>query len=184
MSRELIHWEDAVRVRRDGEPPTISRVLLLGEDNPLSVAPEHALYPLPENCSGERLCNLILRMRVQDYMGTWRTNLCVNGRWDKREAGIRVLTLLRDDSPWRTVVMLGRKVASIMEPITGRVPPFGVAWIGDRRSGEDRMRVVALPHPSGRCREWNDPQNFGIARAALLAAESEMPLGEPREHER
>ena len=68
----------------------------------------------------------------------------------------------------RVVVLLGRAVARA----------FGV---GDERS--DLLRwthvrprgpaILVVPHPSGRCRWWNDPQNRGAAAAVLgrLAAD-------------
>lgn len=174
-----IIFEDAARAERvDCTVASVcSEVLLLGEDNPLSSAPEHALYPYPENCSGERLCNIILRMRVADYLATWRTNLCV-GRWSRHEAGNRAMVLMRSEAPWRTIVLLGRKVAKIFEPITGFMQPF----TGGRVTyGDVTFQVVCIPHPSGQCREWNDPSSFERARAAILEWEPRMPLNIPVE---
>lgn len=55
----------------------MSKVTLIGESNPHSYTPYHALYPSPEGCSGHRLCCLILGMRPLDYLEVFnRVNLC------------------------------------------------------------------------------------------------------------
>jgi uracil-DNA glycosylase len=102
----------------------------------------------------------------------------MSGRWSQAEAGTRALTLLRAETPWRTIVMLGRKVAKAFEPITGFMSPFS----GGRVHYNDVVfGVVSIPHPSGRSREWNDPSSYDRARAAILAIEPRMPLNIPVE---
>ena len=54
---DLLHLEHlgACRSALRDTPDACGRILLCGEDNPVSAEPEHALYPLPDNCAGHRL---------------------------------------------------------------------------------------------------------------------------------
>lgn len=136
----------------------MSRVLLVGENNPLSADPAHALYPYPAANSGGRLCR-ILGMSPDEYLHTFdRTNLLSRDRWSAaaaREAAERVVA-----GPHRRVVALGVKVASAFGVPTA---PFAVHTVG----GTD---VAVLPHPSGLCRVWNNPDAELRARAYVYRA--------------
>lgn len=178
MSRPLEFYEEATRLERLNAYSACAEILLLGEDNPVNTRPEFALWNEPANCAGERLCNWILKMRGRDYLATWRTNLCMSGRWSQAEAGARATVLLRAEAPWRTIIMLGRKVAKTLEPITGFMPPF---TSGRVQYNDVAFGVASIPHPSGRSREWNDPSSYDRARAAILAIEPRMPLNIPVE---
>lgn len=69
----------------------MSTILLVGEVNPLSTKPEHALYPWPPNCTGERLQRLVLGVSRRDYLaGFDRVDLCT-GRWSAPAARAVVL---------------------------------------------------------------------------------------------
>lgn len=128
-----------------------ARAVLVGEDNPYGPSPDMALYPAPEGSAGWRLCVLILMLQRADYLRRFaRVNLC-DGLWSTREARARAAELAATGVP---VVMLGAKVSaafgrSAQEPFT--------------RDG----LFYRLPHPSGRCRVWNDPGAFGRARGLL-----------------
>jgi hypothetical protein len=159
-----------------GDAPQITRQLLLvGEDNPQSSAEEHALYPYPVNCAGERLCNRIFAMpRTGHYLSIWRTNLC-NTRWTDKQAGKRAWELLSQDAPWTKLVLLGRKVAKVYEPICNiSLEPFAIGRID---TGHRVFTVVSLPHPSGRCREWNDPNSFERARDVMRTIAPDIAWG-------
>jgi hypothetical protein len=126
------------------------RPILVGEDNPYSADPRLALWPSPEGCAGWRLCYRILGMEFRDYLRSFeRVNLCT-GRWSLREARRRAVELSMSRAPSQTLVLLGARVCSAFErpyiPLTS-APPF-----------------LVLPHPSGRCRTWNDSQSIEDAR--------------------
>ena len=127
------------------------RPLLVGEVNPYGVDPAFALYPLPEHASGWRLC-AILGMSFGEYLSAFnRVNLC-SGRWSIRaaRAEARVIAASPDHD---AVVLLGAKVCAA----------FGVQFKPFQRTG----RYAVLPHPSGRCRLWNDKASVVRARRLI-----------------
>lgn len=155
--------------------PATRFILLVGEDNPLSGAEEHALYPYPPNCAGERLCNRIFALpSTGDYLSIWRTNLC-SPSWSDRAAGKRAWELLGQDVPWTKLVLLGRKVAKIYEPICSvSLEPFSIGRVD---TGHRTFTVVSMPHPSGRCREWNIPSNYDRARQVMRTVAPDLAWG-------
>lgn len=73
--------------------------------------------------------------------------------WNKKQAikaAFSVCAKLWRSRPW-VLVMLGRKVA---EAFCDRRPFFQVDL------SIDGNRAVVVPHPSGRCRVWNDKKNI------------------------
>lgn len=186
MSDEL-HLEHlgACRTAFHDAPEACSRILLCGEDNPQSAAPEHALFPYPPGCAGHRFCNDILGVTRHTYLATWRTNLC-NPTWSMREARKRASDLVHLDAPWTTIVLLGRKVAEAFSKITdGALEPFAFGTLNTTNGvdpwGQDipwTIDIVSLPHPSGRNFLWNDPRRALDARALLQEVAPEYPWGE------
>lgn len=133
------------------------RPLLVGELNPYGADPKYALYPLPEGASGDRLCRLVMGLQRAEYLRRFdRVNLCV-GKWSMKAARSEAQRIY--DDPPRRIVLLGRKVAAAFG-FGAAAPPFS-----SMRAGE--AAIVLLPHPSGLCREWNEPGAFDRARAVL-----------------
>jgi hypothetical protein len=131
--------------------------LIVGESNPFGGTDEYALYPAPDGCAGHRLCTLILGMRRQTYMQVFeRCNLCA-GPWKIGEARQRAARLAN-----RTLILLGSKVCQAFglefRPYT---LPLG-------------LQAVILPHPSGRCRLWLEPDAIARARRAIGARVPEL----------
>jgi hypothetical protein len=173
---------------------TCASILFVGEDNPQSTAPEHALYNYPPRCAGNRLQERILGLHEDLYLACWRTNRCVGG-WSMKVARERALRVLfQEDAPWSVIVMLGRKVAEAFAVVVGGTPlsPFkffaSAPAISARLSmnrdfvpnDEDDASyptLISLPHPSGRNLIWNDPQVALNARAMLRQIAPEMPWG-------
>lgn len=169
-------------------------VALIGEDNPLSDDPANALYNWPRGCAGWRL-QRILGLRGQTYLALHRGNLC-SPAWDLGRARTRARILLGDGAPWSTVVMLGRRVADAFSWVVdeerraraGRdldrliLRPFRWyslhAMLGCAPSCARDIRLVSIPHPSGRCRAWNDPTSVAKVREVLALAAPEVPWGE------
>lgn len=168
----LEKYRGAVRKPTEGGS---RQILLVGEDNPQSSAEEHALYPYPPNCAGERLCNRIFALPFTDhYLALWRTNLCT-GSWSDKMAGKRAWELLAADAPWTKLVLLGRKVAKIFEPICSvSLEPFAIGRVD---TGHRMFTVASLPHPSGRCREWNNAENYTRARGVMRALAPDIAWG-------
>ena len=158
---------------RDRVTPGDGRLILVGEDNPLSTRPEFALFSRPEGCAGHRLQSKILGLPEGEYLALHRVNLCAEA-WDRGEAAESAHLLLSTKHDPVAVVMLGRKVAEAFARCCagGPLPPF--TW---RALEIDRVHLVALPHPSGRCRAWNDPGSVTKARALLRWIAPEVAWG-------
>jgi len=131
------------------------RVLLVGESNPLGSNARYALYPLPPNATGGRLCK-ILGLSAREYLGTFdRVNLVrygVGSSWPRIAARVSVGLLTH-----RRRILLGARVCSAHRV---RFEPFRTFEIGT-------VQVLVLPHPSGRNLMWNDPYNAVRARQAV-----------------
>lgn len=138
--------------------------LFVGENNPLSRAPEHALYPWPPNCSGARLQSLILQVPRREYLSRFdRVDLCGGDVWDMRAARAKAAELLLTPRP--VFVLLGKKVTQAFDVDW---LPFEQQWmlLG---AGVER-NVLVLPHPSGINGAWRTPGAFERAREALRKA--------------
>lgn len=157
-----------------------SRLLFVGENNPQSEDKRHALYPHNSKAAGARLMG-ILGLQRSTYLSVWRTNLCggyakrgsdrvMSETWDSKDAMHRALDLTCVTSPpWSTIVLLGRKVGSVA--LINRPKFFEMSVVHG-------TTFVCLPHPSGLCREWNDPINHELARAIMRSAAPGVPFGE------
>lgn len=138
------------------------RAVLVGMNNPLSLAEGHELYPHPSGCSGWRLWQL-LRRRVpqvsrRDFLAAFERHNLVRGPWsaDLARRRARDLRLL-----WRgrTVVVLGEAVRGAFDLPRELILPV-------RR---DDVVWRQLPHPSGRNLWFNDETCAELA--ALLLEE-------------
>lgn len=145
-------------------------MIFVGECNPYGDSPEFALYCYPPGCAGYRL-RRILGLPQHQYLALHRANLCPTD-WSLREARRRAQLLVADPSaPWRVVVMLGRKVAEAF----GYDRPFFTHDVAARTDGE--MRLVSLPHPSGRnASAWSGKAPLR-AREILRELAPEVPWG-------
>lgn len=131
-------------------------VLLVGEHNPYGPDDAFALYPEPEHSAGGRLCRLVLGMEPREYLRSFdRANLLHAARWSApraREEARRILATGR-----RRLVLLGARVAAA----------FGLESAQFQRRHAGGVVLVAIPHPSGRCRAWNVPGAFALARSLV-----------------
>lgn len=84
-------------------------------------------------------------------------NLC-DDVWDLKAARLRA-----DSVGHRRAVLLGRRVA---EAFGVRYYPFEVFDVNSR------LAAASLPHPSGRCRAWNEVGSAVRARRCLAALEA------------
>jgi hypothetical protein len=134
---------------------------LVGEDNPHSNNPHHALYPAPAGCAGHRLATRVLGLEPDVYLARFqRLNLC-NGRWSTSQAR-EAAAFVSDAYGADGLVLLGAKVARAFGldflPFSLATLPTGVAAV--------------IPHPSGLSRAWNAPGAYARARAAVAELEA------------
>jgi hypothetical protein len=138
----------------------MSKIILVGESNPYGGTDEFALYPVPDGCSGHRLCCLILGMRRSHYLETFvRSNLCT-GPWRIRDARKRAVELLRENLGGK-FILFGRKVCD----------GFGVPFVPFTVADGILLR---LPHPSGLNRMWQEDGAVDKARRAVIAFAPEV----------
>ncbi len=146
----------------------MSLTVIVGMNNPLSTNPSMALYPAPVNCAGWRLWQMLAERcgaSSEDYRrGFDRRNLLPTQHWDRRASRAAAEEML-PQLVGRRVVLLGAEVRAAF-----RLPPVLVVPVSDRG-----VTWRQLPHPSGRCRWYNDPKNRAVAGALL---EEELRAGE------
>lgn len=134
------------------------RVALIGMNNPLASKPEFALWPDPVGCTGWRLWQM-LHARTgatkTDYLRAFhRYNLTTDRRWDIQEARLNWDEMVDDlQENFDTVVLLGASVRQA----TGAVLPSVLIT----------RAVVAIPHPSGLCRWYNEDRNRQLVEVIL-----------------
>lgn len=170
------HFAGAYRVLSAVNEVATRGVLFVGEDNPQSADPKFALWNEPIGCAGSRLQENILSLPEDWYRAMWRTNLC-NPRWSRDEAEQRTFELTAGDAPWSLLVLLGRRVAGAFGVQIGRtLRPFESTE--HSRSGQRRVfRLLSLPHPSGRCRDWNYRSTYDETFRKLRDLAPEIPWG-------
>ena len=145
------------------------RLVFVGELNPYGSDPRFALYHLPRHASGNRLREH-LGLYDHTYEAIPKRNLC-SGRWNMREAREAALALRTE---FDVLVCLGSKVkTAITGPKFSFDPPdfFGVYH-------HLSCKYVALPHPSGLNRVWNQPNARELTRNLLCLVAPDVPWGE------
>jgi len=144
-------------------PEGSPRVVVVGEVNPYGADPSLALYHLPRRASGDRF-RTIAGLSDADYLRHLaRRNLCL-GRWEARSARLAAQAVLGEG--FEVCVLLGRRVA---DAFGGNASFYLV-------QREGRL-LLSLPHPSGRCRVWNEPWAAARAREVLRLAAPWVPWG-------
>ena len=109
-------------------------------------------------------------LETMEYLRRFdRVNLC-EGKWSSRVAREKADQILADVSGrgGGVVVLLGKKVATAFGIYFRPFSTWSSTLIFPHRT---RVIVfVILPHPSGRCREWNAPGSAAKAKDVLRAA--------------
>jgi hypothetical protein len=153
---------------RNHAPPPARRklVVLVGEDPGRRGDPDCALYPLPRGCAGDKLRDLTCLSR-RDYLATFvRVNLHREypGRWSapRARAAAEALAPALDG---RLVVLLGARVREAFGWGIAADMAFEVREPGPGR----RLLVATVPHPSGRCRDWNPPSDLPAEARAFFS---------------
>lgn len=136
------------------------KTILVGMNNPLSRDPRAALWPDPPGCAGHRLWTM-LHARCGCSPGEYarafeRVNLVVGREYDPRRARAAA-ERLSEEWAGRRVVVLGSAVRTAF-----RLPPVLATPVLSRG-----VTFRQLPHPSGRCRWYNDPKHRAVAGMLL-----------------
>lgn len=135
------------------------KTILVGMNNPLSDDPRLALWPDPPGCAGYRLWKMMQRRTGAskgDYIRSFsRVNLVV-GEWNRHDARAAAEDMYVQYRGCR-LVLLGSAVR-----IAFRLPPVLVRPVEHRG-----VTFRQLPHPSGRCRWYNDPRHRTVAGMLL-----------------
>lgn len=152
----------------------MSRPLLIGQAPGPNTRPDCPLYPLPATSAGGRLARF-MGISERDYLRAFdRVNLLYEfpgkeGKEDRfpphlaRRAATHMLPLLAG----RQVILVGRNVATAFG--YGELEWF--TWAEHHLGqGRDRVRFGVIPHPSGRCRAYNEAGARERARVFLLDA--------------
>ncbi len=133
------------------------KIVLVGESNPYGPDPDMALYPMPEGCTGHRLCREVLGMDSREYLRVFdRRNLC---RGDWSEAGARLVAAALAGQKF---ILLGARVCRAFDVDYTPLMRVNISY-------EPVRRALVLPHPSGLNRAWNDPSMIPRAREAVAA---------------
>ena len=85
----------------------------------------------------------------------------VSGEWDADRAREVATAIAPSLAKYDHVVLLGKRVCEA----------FGVDYV----PGSDRGKMVVFPHPSGRCRFWNDPAR--VAKLSEVARRLSVNVG-------
>ena len=131
--------------------------LIVGEVNMLSADPKFALYPYPANGSGGRLARILgldplVYLRMFDRMNLYSR---IPVRWSIADARYRAALLAEQQIGRQVVMLLGRRVAEAFCPTS------------EHHSWAQIGQYYLIPHPSGRCRAWNDPTAIERTRTFL-----------------
>lgn len=154
--------------------------LLVGEANPYQrnprMAMRYALHPDPPQASGGRLCHFVMGLDEETYLAAYdRTDLCFP-KWSWPMARRRASELMAERGPADVIVVCGAKVAQAFglpswpfrvyqNEAQGMLgDPLGEHELGPPSNAPIR---VVLPHPSGLCRVWHEPDAVLRARAVL-----------------
>ena len=127
------------------------RPILLGMNNP--VYPDRPLWHEPAGCTGARVLALLRSKRPdvtdKQYLQAFdRRNLLYAAEWDADKAAVAADTLVRGlEDTGRRVLVLGETVRKLVG-LPQRARLCEVRWRG--------CSWRSVPHPSGRCRWYNE----------------------------
>lgn len=139
-------------------PPT---ALVVGENPGPNTSPDMPLFPWPPASSAGRLLAMSELEPGQYLGGLYRRNLVDEIAWVGARAELRaraITTALFDRPSELRVILCGVRVC---EAFGGRRE----FWIPHRL--DSRQTAVAIPHPSGLNRLYNDPEARARTRAAV-----------------
>ena len=157
-----------------------TRPVIIGMNNPYGTDPKYALYPAPQKAAGYRLYKMLeeafnrrhpppaLLLRKAYIDGFDRRNI-LSGHWTMDRAK-KIGRLMAQGLINRRVVVLGRgPEAALGLPKTDWFMHNRYEWPRVLADGSHGFDYWTIPHPSGMCREYNNPENRQRAGDILLA---------------
>lgn len=140
--------------------------VLLGMNSPFPTG--GALEPWPINSAGWRLWRMVSDegglCSSEDYLKNFdRRNLCLGKEWNPAEARTRGVGFRNKVAPGRTTFVLGKLVWEALGLPRREVLD---SYEDDGR----RATFIRIPHPSGRCQAYNDPDLRAKVGKALASA--------------
>lgn len=145
------------------------KTLLIGLDNPYSRNPHHALLPMPDGATGNKIVRLIDEVTVTDYSAAKylrdfaRLNLypgeaARSGRGATATDRLlaRLCMILIHQAKYKSVVLFGKRVQVAFADF---VQLDGDTDIKAVVGADCTIYFHALPHPSGRNRWYTVPEN-------------------------
>lgn len=143
--------------------------VVVGMNNPYSNDQRYALFPHPQKSAGYRLFEMLRQAAYRknmvvsplEYANCFeRYNLVTGKEWDARAAVFGAQSLLSNLQN-RKVVICGKAVAKAFDL---KKPDFSLY-----KRHQHGFDYWIIPHPSGLCREYNDP--FNVSRVGDLLLE-------------
>jgi hypothetical protein len=141
--------------------------LLVGEMPGKNTRSALPLFPYPKNSSGGRLLAMSGIPPHLYFARMMRVNLFEHhvDIWNEEQANLNAIEIMKQQPKGRRVVLCGRRVGSA----------FGFTQFFQMGHDEEADAFyVAIPHPSGLNREYNDPIKRASARIALQWAADYM----------
>lgn len=152
-ARIASYWFDLKDGFEDRAAVAIPVGLLVGEQPRPGGNHKLPLWPWPPTCAGARL-HQMSEMSLEEYfIRLARTNVSLHhvARWNPNGARLRANRILVSVPDGCRILTCGVKARNA----------FGLAeWFYAVPHDVDgkRIEVAAIPHPSGRCREYNHPE--------------------------
>jgi hypothetical protein len=167
------------------------KTILCGMNNPYGSDPKYALYPAPERCAGWNLWQILAyyaqlnygeKIWRMDYAECFdRRNLLTGSTWSKKEARAAAADATSAFKGRRVIILgvqpaealgLPRTVLGQWHDIQVHHDPASLFSdeIGFSLGAEpvaDKFSYTCLPHPSGRCREYNLENTRTVAGRVL-----------------
>lgn len=172
-ARVAVTWFDLHEDHTERLSTTMPVGLLVGEQPGPASNTQLPLWPFPPGSAGGRL-QAMSGIPVGDYLERLaRVNIARMpvARWGRDAAMSRMITLLDGLPDGARVVLVGARARDAYNDVFGQ----GVLldWFGregwSARAGH-MIGVTAIPHPSGRNPEYNDPAVVARARQAVREA--------------
>lgn len=133
--------------------------LLVGECPNRATASRPSLWLMPDASGVAHTGNRLLEISGLDSRAYRRlfdaTNAWLEPQWPGDATARAGLVERADELAGRRVIALGRRAAAALGAASQYDEAWWWIWCGVSLGGAD-FELATMPHPSGRCRHWND----------------------------